>query len=222
MAAGDGGRRAGAAERAGRRTRPGVLRLVDKKSGGRFTEVDEARAIGAALDKRRRLDDEPPAPFQVPAKEGLRGGSRARTSGLSRRGQTLIEFLIMTCMIGLLAAIAIPKFSELIRKSDEGNTKGNLGAVRTAMAVLAKDTGGRYPVHPRSLAFGGKYLPALPKAKPAPYHEGSSRVRLGRDAFDADDSGGWLYLSDRRSPGFGGILVNCTHTDSKERQWTSY
>src|SRR5438067_10870079 len=86
------------------------------------------------------------------------------------RGFTLIELMIVVAIIGILAAIAIPKFAELIRKSSEGASKGNLGALRSAMSIYYGDMEGTYPFSMTSLTIGGKYLTVVPPAKAPNYH----------------------------------------------------
>ena len=54
---------------------------------------------------------------------------------MSKKGFTLIELMIVVAIIGILAAIAIPKFANLINKSKEGATKGALSTVRSAIQV---------------------------------------------------------------------------------------
>lgn len=141
-----------------------------------------------------------------------------------RRGFVHHELMIVVAITGILAAIAIPKFAELIRKSSEGATKRNLGSLRSGLSVFYKDSYGRFPLHPISLAFANKYLGngELPKAKTPNYHPDSAKIRLGMDLLDADDAGGWLYIADSHSKDFGSVYVNCTHTDSKGSVWTSY
>ena len=80
----------------------------------------------------------------------------------TKRGFTLIELMIVVAIIGILAAIAIPKFSQLITKGNEANTKGNLGALRSALSIYYGDTEGTIPTTLDSLAVNGKYLQNIP------------------------------------------------------------
>src|SRR3954471_2960510 len=96
-----------------------------------------------------------------------------------RSGFTLIELMIVVAIIGILAAIAIPKFAELIRKSSEGASKGNLGALRSAMSIYYGDMEGQYPANMTALTISGKYLTTVPPAKAPNYHgDGASVVLL--------------------------------------------
>ncbi len=137
----------------------------------------------------------------------------------AKRGFTLIELMIVVAIIGILAAIAIPKFADLIRKSNEGATKGNLGAVRSALSIYYGDLEGVYPANPEQLSVNGKYLGSIPNAKTPPYHGESSGFTLGTTV---DGGGGWMFNNVRTDSNFGTIFVNCTHTDSKGNVWTTY
>ena len=160
----------------------------------------------------------------------------------SRRGWgfTLIELMIVVAIIGILAAIAVPKFADLVRKSREGQSKGNLGALRSALSIYYADMEGNYPYDLNSLSTGGKYLSAIPAARASGYHAESAVIKhnwgiqaLGCSGPYLWDSGQWIYWND---PGtcvwpppagyaarnLGEVWVGCTHTDTKGTQWTSY
>lgn len=155
--------------------------------------------------------------------DGEDDGEEALLRFGDRRGfGGLLELPIVVAIIGILAAVCIPKFAELIRKSSEGACRGNLGAMRSALSIFYGDTQGRYPFHPSALLYGKRYLSALPKARTPHYHPDSNKVRIGASSSDADDSGGWLYVGDPSSKERGTLLVNCTHTDTKGSAWTSY
>src|SRR3954469_16548100 len=91
-----------------------------------------------------------------------------------RLGFTLIELMIVVAIIGILAAIAIPKFAELIRKSSEGASKGNLGSIRSSLSIYYGDMEGQYPSSLAGLTVAGKYLASVPVAKTPNYHSDSA------------------------------------------------
>ncbi len=141
---------------------------------------------------------------------------------LSRKGFTLIELMIVVAIIGILAAIAIPKFAELIRKSGEGASKGNLGAIRSAMSIYYGDLEGQYPANLTALTISGKYLGTIPSAKAPNYHSDAATVVLLSAAATPSDAGGWYYYDTASNANVGNVLVNCTHTDTKGSVWTTY
>ncbi len=128
----------------------------------------------------------------------------------------------MVAIIGILAAIAIPRFAELLRKSSEGATKGSLGAMRSALSIYYSDMDGQYPSDPASLSVNGKYLDAIPVVKTPNYHPDSGGILLGSMAGGFTDAGGWAYDAAFGDADFGSVFVNCTHTDTKASTWESY
>ncbi len=142
--------------------------------------------------------------------------TRGRLGG---SGFTLIELMIVVAIIGILAAIAIPKFADLIRKSNEGASKGNLGAIRSSLSIYYGDMEGIYPDRVGALTVAGKYLSTVPNAKAPNYHSDSSTAE--EDGVPSDQ-GGWHYNNIVGNANNGTLLVNCTHTDTKGSIWTSY
>jgi prepilin-type N-terminal cleavage/methylation domain-containing protein len=136
----------------------------------------------------------------------------------NKKGFTLIELMIVVAIIGILAAIAIPKFADLINKSKEGATKGSLSSVRSAIQVYYGDNEGWFPTDSlASLTAGAKYLNEIPKAKlPNTGHGDVAAV-----TNTAGDDGGWLYFNVRAVPNtWGNFVVNCTHEDLRGQEST--
>ena len=72
----------------------------------------------------------------------------------NKKGFTLIELLIVVVIIGILAAIAIPKFSNTKDKAYVAQMKSDLRNLATYEEQHAADNGGAY--------FGGNATMAVP------------------------------------------------------------
>lgn len=148
------------------------------------------------------------------------------------KGFTLIELMIVVAIIGILAAIAIPRFAALIDKAREAGARGNLGALRSAIAIYYGDTKGYWP---RSLdtnvhyatsgsdvetlpGFVPKYLAKIPYAT-LKRNASNSRVNsvtivntaedLEIAAVSSGNVGGWIYSSNS-----GDIRINSSEQDT--------
>ena len=70
----------------------------------------------------------------------------------TRRAFTLIELVIVIVILGILSAVAIPKFFDFTTDAKEAACKGALGAVRSAIAnhyaYSATPSGGGTPTWP--------------------------------------------------------------------------
>ena len=140
----------------------------------------------------------------------------------NKKGFTLIELMIVVAIIGILAAIAIPKFADLINKSKEGATKGSLSSVRSAIQVYFGDNEGWFPADTLAcLTVNAKYISAVPVAKlPNTGHADVATVTtVVIPGAAVSDAGGWNYANASTTPStWGNFVVNCNHEDIKGQE----
>ena len=134
--------------------------------------------------------------------------------------------MIVVAIIGILAAIAIPRFAQMIEKSREGQTKGNLNSIRSAASIYYGDQKGIWPTTLSTFSFYGfsGYLDVLPSVKVTGAFVPGSKNPAGGIISMSEDSSvptasatGWLYDSN-----IGRVYVNSTVKDSKEIPYSFY
>ncbi len=151
-----------------------------------------------------------------------------RSSAAPAGGFTLIELMIVVAVVAVIAAIAIPKFGELISRSQESSAKGALGTFRSALDIYYVANQGMFPSDINALTQG-KLIDFLPKIQlPAvalqgnPGHGASNSVEnyTAENLFGTVNEGDnmWAYVNDGLDQGHVGF--NCIHKDTKGTVWS--
>jgi prepilin-type N-terminal cleavage/methylation domain-containing protein len=160
------------------------------------------------------------------------------------KGFTMVELMIVVSIIGLLAAIAVPKFGDMLEKAREGATKSGQSSIRSAIATYYADQGGVYPttLDTNTSTVGGQsfppyipnYLNDLPPVKVTAKNRTNTAPGKGPGAlaladyvttgtynvpaFVTDGTGqGWKYNNLT-----GWVWVNSGQIDMAGTSYTSY
>ncbi|HOD66275.1 MAG TPA: prepilin-type N-terminal cleavage/methylation domain-containing protein [candidate division Zixibacteria bacterium] len=135
----------------------------------------------------------------------------------NRRGFTLIELVIIIVILGILAAVAIPKYQDLSGEAREASARSALGSMRSAVTIFyanqAVQTGtATWPSLADLQTRGTVMAQGLP---PNPYQsnapdsvvDGTGQVR----GTVIGNRGGWVY-----DPVSGELWANTDTHDENE------
>ena len=119
---------------------------------------------------------------------------------------TLVEILIVVIILGILAAIVIPQFTQASNDARDSSITSNLQTIRSALALYRVQHGDKFPEAAKfeaqmtgktdaSGAAGGTLGPYLPSI-PANPVTGVKTVTTGAEKPAAGiAAGGWFYCS---------------------------
>jgi prepilin-type N-terminal cleavage/methylation domain-containing protein len=143
-------------------------------------------------------------------------------------GFTLIELMIVVAIIGILAAVALPKFAASIERSREAATRGNLNTMRSSISMYYGDYEGVYPAYLNTQVeypfskYISDHIPPV-KATHSGIGIGTAESPSGDEVLYTEDEEvtatgtGWRY-----SAATGHVYVNSTATDSKGLAYSTY
>ena len=161
-----------------------------------------------------------------------------------KAGFTLVELVLVIVIIGVLAAIAIPRLSRGSAGANQAALQANLSTVRNALAVYAAEHNNKFP-GPDAAGFkddlttytnvGGdsqaakdpthKFGPYLVAIPPCPVGEAAGTATAANVLIsatspptpDTTNGEGWVY-----NVTTGEFLPNTDQTDSEGKAWKTY
>ena len=144
------------------------------------------------------------------------------------KGFSIVEVIILIAIVVIIVFVAMPKFNMLIRRSNEGMTRGNLASLRSAISIYYGENDGNFPGNNIAEVLvndEGKYIDSIPFAYCPPYHHRNNVILTGIDfPTESANTGGWGYKDSDNGTGrnWGEIWINCTHTDSRGIIFSEY
>jgi prepilin-type N-terminal cleavage/methylation domain-containing protein len=106
----------------------------------------------------------------------------------SEAGFTLIELVIVIVILGILAAVAIPKYEDMREQARVATVRGQLGSIRSAIAIQ----------YARNALLGAAAFPTLDGTIFADGNvpkEPMNNSNAVKTTPGVNDAGGWVYTA---------------------------
>jgi hypothetical protein len=127
--------------------------------------------------------------------------------------------------VGAFVLLSLPEFGLLLRKSAEGRIRADLATLRQAAGAYRRGHGGAYPPSLDALILrdspDGKGFPPLWKGWRGFTHPSGTKTIVLPDRRGTD-SGRWALIATSTGTPEQAVFIDCTHTDTRGRAWTSY
>lgn len=172
--------------------------------------------------------------------------SRTHLQSLSRRGFSLIEILIVVMILGIIASVVIPQFTNASQEARENALKDDLRYLRTQIEVYSAQHGDVPPGYPngnladtpteealvaqltqRTNRAGQTSATPDPTYPFGPYFDRfptnaingkwSVRMQLTDEDPSIDGNSGWIYIVPKRR-----IVANALGVDSSGTPYANY
>jgi len=119
------------------------------------------------------------------------------------KGFTLVEILIVVVILGILAAIVVPQFTNAANEARTGNVATQVSTIENQLELWAARNGGSYPDLSstgetfQDLVDDGffKEIPVNPFDNTSAIGAWPAGASTGDAVIYADTTGGWLYDS---------------------------
>ena len=135
----------------------------------------------------------------------------------AKKGFTLVEILIVVIILGILAAIVIPQFTNASQDARRSSLASTVQTVRSQIELYKLQNGDQLPdlttgwtPFTQAGTFGGKPVGPYMQAAPVNGFNNSSVVADGSELADASAADGFLFDYTGGSGRFWGVEVDTT------------
>lgn len=132
-----------------------------------------------------------------------------------RKGFTLVELAIVIAILGILALVAIPKYTDMVKQARSAEARAQLGSVRSAISIYYASNKGTFPTSLSGTLFADGTVPFVEITTDS---DGAVVVSSNVVAPTATYVGGWFYTA-----ATGVVRINSNGLDvSAAVSWNTY